>query len=208
MLFKLFIVKVLVPPEKPGKEVCFIYIFAMKSKLLGSSPLGIAFFSSEAYGGGAQGPNDGGGNSRFIKPHEDFTEKDVQSFAQKDTDRTARLSGVISVGESPAKSSSGNSSSPTTSTTTKKLPPDEKAKGENITMDFGLGYQTFGDKRTIFTNNEDMPNTFYVYYDRKTNSLLNNNSRGGKFHLLITSKVMTKFIIILIILISTVRYHL
>lgn len=154
------------------------------SKLLGSSPLGIAFFSSESYGGGAQGPNDGGGNSRFIKPHEDFTEKDVQSFAKTDTDRTARLSGVISVGESPAKSSSENSTSPTTSTTTKKLPPDEKAKGENITMDFGLGYQTFGDKRTIFTNNEDMPNTFYVYYDRKPNSLLNNNSRGGEVSLI------------------------
>jgi hypothetical protein len=51
-------------------------------------------------------------------------------------------------------------------------------------VDYGLGYQTFGDKRTIFTDNEDMPNTFYVYYDRKTSSLFNNSARGGTVSLI------------------------
>lgn len=147
------------------------------SKLLGSSPLGIAFFS---------GPTAGGGGARFIKPHLSFTESNIDSKAKLDSERNAPLSGTILVGPSPtttAAPSSGNST-PTTQATTKK-PQEEsvKADGSKITMDFGLGYQTFGDKRTIFTDNENMPNTFYVYHDRKSTNFAN-NYRGGTVSLI------------------------
>ena len=131
------------------------------SKLLGSSPLGLAFFSGGANtssstqnSGGAQQPSTGGGgNARFIKPHENFTSKDVDESVAVDKKRTF----AITTDFTSTTADTGGAQAPTQ--------PGDTAK--KLTLDFGLGYQTFGDKRTIFTDNDKMPRTFYAYYNRR-----------------------------------------
>jgi hypothetical protein len=53
----------------------------------------------------------------------------------------------------------------TTRTTTDTV----KVEGEvrKITLDNGLGFRTFGDKKSIFTNKESNPRTFYLYGERQ-----------------------------------------
>jgi hypothetical protein len=131
------------------------------SKLLGSSPLGLAFFSGGANtssstqnSGGAQEPSTpGGGNSRFIDQHKNFTNQDVTNSVAVDKERTVAITTDFT--STPA--STGGAQAPTQ--------PGDTAK--KLTLDYGLGYQTFGDKRTIFTDNDKMPRTFYAYYNRQ-----------------------------------------
>ena len=131
------------------------------SKLLGSSPLGLAFFSGGANtssstqnSGGAQQPSTGGGgNARFINPHNDFTDEDVNNSVAVDKKRTVGITTDFT------------STTPNTGGAQAPTQPGDTAK--NLKLDFGLGYQTFGDKRTIFTDNDKMPRTFYAYYNRQ-----------------------------------------
>lgn len=127
------------------------------SKLLGSSPLGLAFFSgpaitptSQGSGGSEKSSTPGGGNSRFIKPHEDFSVDNVTESVREDKSRSAIFSTNF---QGTAKD-------------TGKGQGTQSYSGKQFTLDYGLGYQTFGDKRTIFTDNDKMPNTFYVYGER------------------------------------------
>jgi hypothetical protein len=137
------------------------------AKLLGSSPLGLAFFSgvantstAEGSGGSEKSETPAGGNTRFIKPHANFTESNVTDSVNEDKSRTAPIStnSNATLGEGP----SSSNYSP-----------------KSVTLDYGLGYQTFGDKRTIFTDNEKMPNTFYVYGERAEHE-----GRGGSVSLI------------------------
>ena len=59
--------------------------------------------------------------------------------------------------------------------------PGDTAK--KLTLDYGLGYQTFGDKRTIFTDNDKMPRTFYAYYNRQ-NHKGHGEGEGGMISLI------------------------
>ena len=128
------------------------------SKLLGSSPLGIAFFSGggdtpsqiQNSGGAQQSSTSVGGNTRFIKPHANFTDENVNASVAEDKRRTVPVT--------------TNFTSPTGGAQTTKQTSDTK---KTLTLDYGLGYQTFGDKRTIFTDNDKMPRTFYAYYNRR-----------------------------------------
>jgi hypothetical protein len=43
-----------------------------------------------------------------------------------------------------------------------------EGKSREITLDNGLGFRTFGDKKSIFTNKESNPRTFYLYGERVT----------------------------------------
>ena len=147
------------------------------SKLLGSSPLGLAFFSGGANtssstqnSGDAQQPSTGGGgNARFIKPHENFTSKDVDESVAVDKKRTF----AITTDFTSTTADTGGAQAPTQ--------PGDTAK--KLTLDYGLGYQTFGDKRTIFTDNDKMPRTFYAYYNRQ-NHKGHGEGEGGMISLI------------------------
>ena len=56
--------------------------------------------------------------------------------------------------------------STTRTTTTDPVKVGEKT--QKITLDNGLGFRTFGDKKSIFTNKESNPRTFYLYGERVT----------------------------------------
>ena len=129
------------------------------SKLLGSSPLGLAFFSKVdlVLGSDKLGPPTfvGFGPS-FLKPHENFTDRDVDKSVAVDKKRTVPITTDFT--------------SITSSSTGGAQEPDQKGgTAKNLKLDYGLGYQTFGDKRTIFTDNDEMPRTFYAYYNRGGN---------------------------------------
>ena len=138
------------------------------SKLLGSSPLGLAFFSKRdlKLGSDELGPPTLEFGPSFLKPHENFTSKDVDESVAVDKNRKVF--------------SKTNFTAPTGGAQEPTQPGDTVKK---LTLDFGLGYQTFGDKRTIFTDNDKMPRTFYAYYNRQ-NHKGHGEGEGGMISLI------------------------
>lgn len=149
MLFKLFIEKIVSPRECCG----FIYNFTMPN-LLGSSPLGLSFFSK--LGGGSERPRN---NEYWLKSHAPYDEAKANEVI-KGISGTGTTS-VNQYGSAGSRGSSGSSGS-------------SGAVG-NIPMDYGIGARTFGDKVSIFTHNSKLPRTFHVGSERSispnTNSL-------------------------------------
>ena len=141
------------------------------SKLLGSSPLGLAFFSKRdlKLGSDELGPPTLEFGPSFLKPHENFTSKDVDESVAVDKERTV----AITTDFTSTTASTGGAQAPTQ--------PGDTAK--KLTLDYGLGYQTFGDKRTIFTDNDKMPRTFYAYYNRQ-NHKGHGEGEGGMISLI------------------------
>ena len=141
------------------------------SKLLGSSPLGLAFFSKRdlKLGSDELGPPTLEFGPSFLKPHENFTSKDVDESVAVDKKRTF----AITTDFTSTTADTGGAQAPTQ--------PGDTAK--KLTLDYGLGYQTFGDKRTIFTDNDKMPRTFYAYYNRQ-NHKGHGEGEGGMISLI------------------------
>lgn len=131
------------------------------SKLLGSSPLGLAFFSKRdlKLGSDELGPPTGEFGPSFLKPHVNFTSEDVDKSVAVDKKRTTDIDTDL-----------------TTSTGGAQTDKQSGDTAKKLKLDYGLGYQTFGDKRTIFTDNAEMPRTFYAYYNRQKHD----GHRGGQ----------------------------
>ncbi|NBP55697.1 hypothetical protein EBU71_04010 [bacterium] len=135
----------------------------MARTILGASPLGISFFG-ELF--------EDKNSLNYLKPHEPYTFEQADALSKK---------GGVTISRDKLKNITVNPNSESTSTTKKPggseggpaatgTPTTLPGLTGDLKLDNGLGFRTFGDKKSIFTNKESNPRTFHLFGERDDES--------------------------------------
>jgi hypothetical protein len=135
----------------------------MARTILGASPLGISFF----------GELEELNSLNYLKPHESYTFEQADALSKKGgvTISRDKLQNIKvnpnSASTSTTQTQGGAQGGPAATGTSTTLP----GVGEGgLKLDNGLGFRTFGDKKSIFTNKESNPRTFHLFGERDNRS--------------------------------------
>jgi hypothetical protein len=152
-------------PSKGGKVLLLIYITninwvkKMARTILGASPLGISFF----------GELEELNSLNYLKPHESYTFEQANALSKKGgvTISKKNLENIKVKDNSGSKSTQTGAQGGPEATGTPTTPSDLTG---DLKLDNGLGFRTFGDKKSIFTNKESNPRTFHLFGERDDRS--------------------------------------